>query len=176
MKNAMTAFTNLNTFLCRISLWLAASGLIAMTAIVFAQVFMRYVFASSLHWVEPVSLLLMSLFIFLGSAVGVREAFHMGFDVLMFFLPERFGGYLKLLSDLAVFLFGVCMSIYGMQLILKTWSTSIPIIKLPGGFSYIPLFIGGVLITLFVLEHMLKRVLGETEKVADLDDMLISES
>ena len=33
------------------------------------------------------SILVMSWFIFLGAAVGVRENFHMGFDVLIHFLP-----------------------------------------------------------------------------------------
>ena len=91
MHASIAALSRLNQFLCRASLWLAGAGLVAMTIIVFAQVFMRYVMNDSLLWVEPVAILLMSWFIFLGSAVGVHESFHMGFDVLLFFLPESAG-------------------------------------------------------------------------------------
>ena len=32
--------------------------------------------------------MLMSWFIFLGAAVGVRENYHLGFDVLLYVLPK----------------------------------------------------------------------------------------
>ena len=62
-------------------------GMIAMTAMVAWQVFSRYVLNASPSWTEPASVMVMSWFIFLGAAVGVRENFHMGFDVLVHFLP-----------------------------------------------------------------------------------------
>ena len=132
---------------------------------------------SSLLWVEPVALLLMSWFIFLGSAVGVRESFHMGFDVLMHFLPERFGGALRVLSDLSVLVFSIGMTVYGWELMARTWGSSVPVIGLPGGFTYMPLFAGGVLMTLFVLEHLLNRLSGRVaETEPDAQDILMSEA
>ena len=58
-----------------------------MTVIVAYQVFMRYVVNASPSWTEGGSIMIMSWFIFLGAAVGVRENFHMGFDVLLYVLP-----------------------------------------------------------------------------------------
>ena len=58
-----------------------------MTAFVAWQVFGRYVLNRSPSWTEPGSVMLMSWFIFLGAAVGVRENNHMGFDVLLYVLP-----------------------------------------------------------------------------------------
>ena len=74
--------------LARLALWIAAVGMIAMTAMVAWQVFSRYVLNASPSWTEAASILVMSWFIFLGAAVGVRENFHMGFDVLVHFLPD----------------------------------------------------------------------------------------
>lgn len=176
MRGSIAALSRLNSLLSRSSLWLAGAGLVAMTIIVFAQVFVRYVMNDSLLWVEPTAILLMSWFIFLGSAVGVHENFHMGFDVLMHFLPERFGTWLRLVSDLAVLCFGVGMAVYGGQLMLKTWGSTMPIIRLPGGFVYMPLFVGGVLITLFVLEQILNRLAGgAVDARPDAEDILMSE-
>lgn len=175
MQGSIAALSRLNGWLARISLWLAGLGLVAMTVIVFAQVFMRYVMNDSLLWVEPAAILLMSWFIFLGSAVGVHESFHMGFDVLLFFLPDSAGTWLKALSDLAVLAFSVGMAVYGWQLMAKTWGSSVPVIRLPGGFTYMPLFAGGVLMTLFVLEHLLNRLSGRTAEPG-ADDILMTEA
>ncbi|WJS87428.1 TRAP transporter small permease [Paracoccus sp. TOH] len=177
MQAGIAALSRLNGFLSRASLWLAGTGLVLMTLIVFAQVFMRYVMNDSLLWVEPVAILLMSWFIFLGSAVGVHESFHMGFDVLLFFLPDRAGTWLKGLSDLSVLCFGIGMAVYGWQLMVKTWGTTLPVIGLPGGFGYMPLFAGGLLMTLFVLEHLLKRLTGRmAEAQPDAEDILMTEA
>ena len=177
MQGSLAALSRLNSILCRGSLWLAAAGLVAMTAIVFAQVFMRYVMNSSLLWVEPVALLLMSWFIFLGSAVGVRESFHMGFDVLLFFLPRKTGDGLRLVADLSVLAFSIAMAGYGAQLVVKTWDSSLPVIGLPGGVAYVPLAAGGVLMALFILEHILGRLSGRSvDTPADAKDILMSEA
>lgn len=178
MRRSIAALSRLNRLLSRASLWLAGSGLIAMTVIVFAQVFARYVLNHSLLWVEPTAILLMSWFIFLGSAVGVHENFHMGFDVLLHFLPEGAGKWLRLGSDLAVLVFGVGMTVYGWQLMSRTWGTTLPVIRLPGGFGYMPLFVGGVLITLFITEQVLNRLTGRAraDEAPDAEDVLMSEA
>jgi TRAP-type C4-dicarboxylate transport system permease small subunit len=176
MSGSIAALSRLNSLLARLSLWLAGGGLVAMTGIVFAQVFVRYVMNDSLLWVEPTAILLMSWFIFLGSAVGVHENFHMGFDVLLHFLPEGFGTWLRLTSDIAVLAFGLGMAFYGAQLMMKTWHSTLPIIRLPGGFTYMPLCIGGVLISLFVAEHILNRLSGRRiDPEPDAEDILMTE-
>ena len=71
-----------------LALWLAGIGLVAMTAVVAFQVYMRFVVNSSPAWTEGGAIMIMSWFIFLGAAVGVREKFHMGFDVLLYVLPD----------------------------------------------------------------------------------------
>lgn len=76
------------SWLSTLSLWLAGAGLVAMTIIVAWQVFCRYVLNDSPSWTEPGAVMLMSWFIFLGAAVGVRENYHMGFDVLLYVVPK----------------------------------------------------------------------------------------
>ena len=51
-------------------------------------------------------------------------------------------------------------------------------IRLPGGFGYMPLFVGGVLITLFITEHVLNRLTGRAraDEAPDAEDVLMSEA
>src|SRR3990170_8271993 len=91
--------------LSALSLWLAAIGLVAMTIMVAWQVFCRYVLNDSPSWTEPGAVMLMSWFIFLGAAVGVRENYHLGFDVLLYVLPKSGKKWLRLISDLVAFAF-----------------------------------------------------------------------
>jgi TRAP-type C4-dicarboxylate transport system permease small subunit len=143
----------------QVALWIAAAGMVAMTAMVAWQVFARYVLNASPSWTEPASVMVMSWFIFLGAAVGVRENFHMGFDVLIHFMPGA-GGWMRATSDLAVLVFGVGMVVYGLQLTIDTWTAIIPVLHLPGGFTYMPVVGGGALMALFALERLALRASG----------------
>ena len=110
------------------ALWIASIGMIAMTAMVALQVFSRYVLNSSPSWTEAASIMVMSWFIFLGAAVGVRENFHMGFDVLVHFLPDGAAPWMRAISDLAVLVFALGMVVYGLQLTIDTWTATIPVL------------------------------------------------
>jgi TRAP-type C4-dicarboxylate transport system permease small subunit len=148
-------------WLSNLALWLAGIGLVAMTAIVAYQVFMRFVINASPAWTEAGSIMIMTWFIFLGAAVGVRENFHMGFDVLLYVLPENAKPWLRAISDICVFSFSFAMIFYGGELVVRYWSTRIPVLGLPTSFTYFPIMISGVLMCLFSLERLLLRASGE---------------
>ncbi len=86
---------------------------------IFAQVFFRYVLNSSLPWTEPAAVMIMGWFIFIGAAVGIREGYHLSFDVLLYFLPDRAKLALFTVSDVVVGLFGIGMVTFGLQLAEK---------------------------------------------------------
>lgn len=147
--------------LSRASLWLAGIGLVAMTAIVFWQVFCRYVLNWSQSWTEVTAVMLMSWFIFLGAAVGIRENYHLGFDVLLYVLPEGSKKTLRALSDLVVIAFALGMVVYGSQLVALSWAARMPSLGIPEGAKYLPVVGGGLLIILFALERLVLRLAGE---------------
>ncbi|WP_204271844.1 TRAP transporter small permease, partial [Escherichia coli] len=72
-RQTAAAFSRVLAPISRLALWLSGIGLLVMTAMVAWQVFGRYVLNASPSWTEPAALLLMSWFILLGSAVGVRD-------------------------------------------------------------------------------------------------------
>lgn len=146
--------------MARAALWLSGVGLVAMTAIVFAQVFVRYMMNSSLQWAEPGAVLIMGWFIFFGAAVGIREGYHLSFDVLLYVLPSWMKPWLHSVSDLVVGAFGFGMLWYGFQLAVKTAPTRIPGLDMSGAWNFVPIIGGGALLMIFSLERIARRMAG----------------
>lgn len=142
------------------ALWAAGVGLVLMTGFVAWQVFCRYILNDSPSWTEPGSVMLMSWFIFLGAAVGIRENYHLGFDVLLYVLPKAGKTWLRMISDLVALAFGIGMIWYGAKLVGLTWNTVLPSLAISGAWDYVPLVAGGVLVVLFTLERILLRLSG----------------
>jgi TRAP-type C4-dicarboxylate transport system permease small subunit len=146
--------------LSRICLWLSGAGLVLMTAFIAWQVWGRYVMNDTPTWTEVSSVILMGWFILLGAAVGLREGNHLSFDVLLHVLPDRVKGVLHTVSDIVVLIFGGGMAVYGVQLARQTWSNTIPLLGVSGAVEYFALIAGGVLIVLFSIERILRRLAG----------------
>ena len=142
------------------SLYLAGIGLVAMSCVVLWQVFVRFVLNWNNSWTELTAIMIMSWFIFLGAAVGVRENYHLGFDVLLYVLPKGSKKVLRTISDAVVLAFAVGMVIYGITLMQLQWSERMPSLGISGAFRYLPLVTGGVLISLFSVERIVLRWAG----------------
>lgn len=66
-----------------------AALLVAMAAVVFIQVFFRYVLDAALPWPEETARILIVWLSFLGAYMAMRERKHIGFGVLVEKLPLR---------------------------------------------------------------------------------------
>lgn len=157
MKYFMLGFARFTSALARIALWIAGIGLVLMTLFIAAQVFWRYVLNDSIIWTEPASVMIMGWFIFLGAAVGIREGYHLSFDVLLYFVPHRVKMVLFSISDLAVAGFGLGMIWFGWSLAAKTVGNKLPSLGVSGAFAFAPLVVGGLLVLLFSVERIARR-------------------
>lgn len=75
--------------------------LLAMTALTFAQVVMRYVFNSGFSWALELTTVFFAIMIFTGISYGVRVGSHIGVDALVKLMPK---GPRRAVSILAVLL------------------------------------------------------------------------
>lgn len=151
----------------RFALWISAIGLVLMTLFVAWQVFGRKVLNDSPSWTEPGSLLLMSWFILLGAAVGVRESDHMGFEIGLHYAPDWLRKAMQVTTYALIITFSIYMVIYGWALTQSTWRAKMAGINLPQGMDYLPLVGGGVLIALFAFEKLVNLfVPGASDKTA----------
>ena len=146
--------------IARVALWLAGIGLVLMTAFIAAQVFWRYVLNDSIVWTEPASVMIMGWFIFLGAAVGIREGYHLSFDVLLYVMPHGVKMVLFTISDIAVAAFGVGMAWYGWSLAARASGNVMPSLGISDAWSFAPLVAGGALVVLFSIERIARRAAG----------------
>jgi TRAP-type C4-dicarboxylate transport system permease small subunit len=142
------------------ALYTAGAGLVAMSVIVLWQIFVRFVLNWGQAWTELSAIMIMSWFIFLGAAVGVRENYHLGFDVLLYVLPKGSKKVLRTISDIVVLAFAVGMIVFGIELMRLQWNERMPGLGISGAFRYLPLVAGGVLIVLFSVERVVLRWAG----------------
>lgn len=171
MREGMIRFATLTGAVAQAALWLAGIGLVLMTAFVFAQVFFRYVMGSSLFWAEPAAVMLMGWFIFLGAAVGVKEGYHLSFDVGLMVVPGSWRPWFHSLSDVVVTAFGFGMAWFGWQLAARAASGVVPGIGISRLWDFAPLIGGGILLMLFSVERILRRAAGlKTMRFGDMDD------
>lgn len=158
----MLSIARLTGLLARVALWTAGIGLTLMTVFIFAQVFWRYVLNDSLTWSEPASVMIMGWFIFLGAAVGIREGYHLSFDVFLYLLPQRGKDFFHTISDVFVCAFGGGMIYYGSELAVKTGQNKIPSLGISGAFDFLPIVAGGALVVIFSIERIARRAAGLT--------------
>jgi TRAP-type C4-dicarboxylate transport system permease small subunit len=147
--------------LSQLCLYISGIGLVAMTVIIGWQIFARYILNDTPSWSEPLSLLLMSWFILLGSAVGVRESVHLGLDFVRHGASKPIQKTMDLVSLGLIVLFGIAMSYYGALLAIGTWTATIPVLGLPGGVDFFPLIAGGAIIAIFAAERFIDVAIGE---------------
>jgi len=153
----MTATLDMIALACRI---LTGIALVVMTAIFGWLVFGRYVLNATPTWVEQVAFLLVMLIAFLGAAVGVHENTHLSVLLLRNSVSARIRMALLILSDVIMTGFGGLMFWYGAQLTIFKWGSLIPLIQLPEGLRSLPLTIGGGLIVLFSIGHLVRIYMG----------------
>jgi TRAP-type C4-dicarboxylate transport system permease small subunit len=165
MKHNLAKVTH---FAAELLLRIAAFGLVLMTVIVGWQVFGRYVLNSSPSWSEQAALTLMIWYVLLAAAAGVREGFHIRIVALEEAVGPKAKRGMRMVQDLIVAGCGVAMTIWGGELVIRTWEHIIPSLGLPRGLAYLALPISGVLIALFSLERMLEE--AEGENVEDEED------
>ncbi|NDP38563.1 MAG: TRAP transporter small permease [Rhodoferax sp.] len=87
----------------RLEEWIISLMLLAMTALTFAQVVMRYVFNSGLSWALELTTVFFAVMIFVGISYGVRVGSHIGVDALVKMLgpqPRRAVSILAVLLSL----------------------------------------------------------------------------
>lgn len=139
----------------RLLIGAAAVGLIAMTIIIGWQVIGRYVLGASPSWSEQLAQMLMIWFAFLAAAAGIREGFHIRIVAVEEAASPRVRRWIRIAASLVTAACGAAMLILGAELVMRTWSHTIPSLGVPRGLAYLALPISGGLIVLFEIERIL---------------------
>lgn len=156
-RTLIDVFLDAIALICRV---VTGVSLVFLTVIFGWLVFGRYVLNATPTWVEQAALLLVMVIAFLGAAVGVHEHTHLAVTLMRSAVPSWLRTVFVVVTDLALASFGALMLLYGARLTIFKWGSQIPLIDLPEGFRSLPLTIGGALILLFSLGHLLRLAQG----------------
>lgn len=142
-------------------IWVTGMSIAAMSLIIPWGVFARYVLGTGSHWPEPVAVLLMVTFTFIGAAAAYRAGAHIAVGMLTDRLPPQARWVCEKLVDLLMVAICLFVVIWGGKLALETMNQSLPDLPwMPVGLTYLPLPLGSLLTLVFVLE---KTLLGSQQ-------------
>jgi len=149
-------YSLLMDILYRISMWIAGIALLIMVAIIPLGIFARYVMNSALSWPEPIAIICMVTFTFVGAAVSYRAGSHIAVSMVTDRLSERARKICFVVADLMMMAISLFILWYSSALCAELWEQ--PVAEFPfftAGETYLPLPIGSAITLLFILEKML---------------------
>jgi TRAP-type C4-dicarboxylate transport system permease small subunit len=154
-------YTTICRKLARACMWLGIFGLVALIVAVTTQVVGRYVFNNTPTWAESLALLLVLYVTMFGTAVGVRDAGHIGLESCLGLAPGRLRLKMEYLIHALVLLFGLAMAYNCAFLAHSVWDYRLPTLWISEGWKYVPAAMAGVLIVLFSIEHIIALAQGQ---------------
>ncbi|MEO8280634.1 MAG: TRAP transporter small permease [Ideonella sp.] len=136
-------------------IWIAGIAIFFMSLIIPWGVFTRYVLGTGSAWPEPIAILLMMSFTFIGAAAAYRAGAHIAVGMLTERLPTSLQRSGEVLVHLLMLLVSGFVAFYGTRLCIETINQSIAELPwLPVGVTYAAIPIGSAVTILFVLEHL----------------------
>ncbi len=134
-----------------LAIGIAAAALLGLVVVQGWQVFTRYVLNDSPSWTEPVTLLLLSTAMSLAAAAGVHTRRHFGFFLLAEKMHARVRRAIDLIRPLMIVAIGAVIAWWGGVLLLDGLDIKMAGATLPQSINYLPLSIGGALMSVFAL-------------------------
>lgn len=152
MKNTVHSALDAVYLAC---IWVAGLSILGMSLIIPVGVVTRYVFGFGAQWPEPIAILLMVVFTFIGAAAGYRAGAHIAVGMLTDRLPPALRSAVARAVDVLMLAVSLFMLWYGTKLSMETMGQSLAALPaVPVGLTYAPVPIGGLVTLLFVLERI----------------------
>jgi TRAP-type C4-dicarboxylate transport system permease small subunit len=139
-----------------LAMTVAGLSLVVMTIIIPIGIFSRYVLNRGESWPEPLAIICMVTFTFIGAAVSYRAGSHIAVNMLTDRLPLAVQTFCTRVVDLLMLLISLVMFYYSFFLCVDLWEQ--PVAEFPvltSGQTYLPLPVGAILLILFVVERLL---------------------
>ncbi|MDR7344727.1 TRAP-type C4-dicarboxylate transport system permease small subunit [Pantoea alhagi] len=152
----MSAYSRLMDAVYLLCMLIAAVALLLMVTVIPVGIFARYVMNDALSWPEPVAIVCMIIFTFIGAPVGFRAGTHISVSMVTDRLSPRGQKIAALLSNLLML--AACLVIFQASYALCEAMWYQPQASLPSvtfGVMYLPIPVGALLTILFVIERLL---------------------
>jgi len=142
--------------LYRLAMWISGIALLLMVVVIPVGIFYRYTLNQALSWPEPVSIICMVTFTFVGAAVSYRAGSHIAVGMVTDRLSPVWQKVFATVADLLMLALSLFILVYSTTLCRELWEQ--PVADFPvltAGQTYLPLPIGSAITLLFVLERLM---------------------
>jgi len=151
----MNLLTAINSRLSRWAMYVAAAGLMGLVCVVDYSVVMRYVFNDSPVFAEQAALMLVITVAMFGASAGVRDAGHIGMDVVVLMTPESWRKGIAVSVHCINMVFGGLLFVGCLLMSESVYHSTIPTLGISEAFRYVPPICAGMCIILFSIEHLI---------------------
>lgn len=152
MQNSFPAFTR------KLTDGLSMAGVLGIVLIMGLAVFMRYVMAAPLQWVEELLVTVFIWSILLGAVSSMRTRSHVSIDALVLYLPATTQRYIQVLGDVVVIVTVGLLGWLGLELTLGVMDKFTPILKIPYEAIDFAIPTGCFLMALYAVGHLIQDV------------------
>lgn len=137
-----------------------------MTIITVAGTSVRYLELGSLTWSEEAARYLMIIAAFAGISLGFRENSHLGLSFFVGKLPEKARKLLEIVRNVLVLLFCIMLTFFAFQIVQQQMQVTqySPAMRIPMWIVYIPVFLGGIMMTIRVLQSIIWPVAADNSQ------------
>lgn len=144
----------LNRAIALVLRYVLTAMVLAMTLVILAQIFWRYVLELPLVWSEELALILMCWITFLGSAMLLQSREHLAIDFLVAQMPLPLARAVAVFGSVLILLFCISL-VYGAWILMgRTVNSITPGLKVSVAWQYGGAFVGGILLVLSSLEQI----------------------
>ncbi|WP_313894001.1 TRAP transporter small permease [Psychrobacillus sp.] len=138
--------------------------LAVMTAIIFWQVFSRFVVGSSLSWSEELSRFLMIFMILIGSSIALRNNELIAIEILLEKVENLSKKVVVITIHIISIVFFIILIKYGYSMAQSFSNQTAPGLGISMKYIYLALPLGGVLLLLNSLACIVEEIIGKEEK------------
>lgn len=152
-----TIVTNLDAIITCVTLSLC-------TILVNANIFSRYIFNKPIYWAEEVATSLFIWTVFVGSAYAYRNHSHLGVDILVKMLPEKFKKLTQYVISIIEIAVLTMLTYVSAQYVIHSWNRATDVLRMPRWYFSIAVPIGFGWSLLYAIIFFIQRLTGKSEK------------
>lgn len=153
-------------FLNRLTTLFVAGIFGVLVLMIFTQVVLRYVFASSLLWVEEMGKFMFMWLMWFGITIGVLKKSHIAVDFFVNLLPDKFQKWVRMISVVITGGFFLVLSYLGVTFAVKNIAAESSVLLIPIGYVYMILPVCGLICVIYCVQQVLDILVNRSAKEA----------
>lgn len=135
-------------------------SMLIMSALIFMQVIMRYIFNNSLSWSEELTVFISTYMIWIAASYAIKKDAHLRITLFVDMLRPKPRSLVYLTIDVVWLFFSGCMIYLGEKMVRMSYTNNrlSPAMEVPMWIIYASLILGSVLMCIALAGKILERI------------------